>query len=219
VILPQARVLHPGLMIESVYRPARQVGGDFFQIIPHDTDGSLLIVAGDVAGKGLQAGMLVALLVGAIRTALESSDDPATVLGVLNRQLMGRSQGATTCLALRITANGDVALANAGHMPPYLNGQPLAMEGALPLGIFAGAEPSVMRFALEHDDRLVLISDGIVEAMDANGQLFGFERIQALLNKQVTAVEVADAAQNFGQEDDISVITVTRTAVLELALA
>ena len=51
VILPQARVLHPGLMIESVYRTARQVGGDFFQIIPHDTDGSLLIVAGDVAGR------------------------------------------------------------------------------------------------------------------------------------------------------------------------
>jgi hypothetical protein len=218
VILPQARVLHPGLMIESVYRPARQVGGDFFQIIPHDTDGSLLIVAGDVAGKGLQAGMLVALLVGAIRTALESSDDPATVLGVLNRRLMGRSQGATTCLALRITANGDVTLANAGHMPPHLNGQPMATEGALPLGIFAGAEPSVMRFTLEHEDRLVLVSDGIVEAMDAIGQLFGFERIQALLNKQVTAIEVADAAQNFGEEDDISVITVARTAVLEPAL-
>jgi hypothetical protein len=219
VILPQARVLHPGLTIESVYRPARQVGGDFFQIIPNDTDGSLLIVAGDVAGKGLQAGMLVALLVGAIRTALESSDDPATVLGVLNRRLIGRSQGATTCLALHIAANGEVTLANAGHMPPYLNGQAVAIEGALPLGIFAGAEPSVMRFTLEHEDRLVLISDGIVEAMDANGQLFGFERIQALLNKQITAVEVADAAQNFGQEDDISVITVTRTAVLELALA
>ena len=108
------------MTIESVYRPARQVGGDFFQVLPHDTDGSLLIVAGDVAGKGLQAGMLLALLVGAIRTALESSDDPATVLGVLNRRLMGRSQGATTCLELRITAKGDVTLANAGHMPPYL---------------------------------------------------------------------------------------------------
>ena len=88
----------------------------------------------------------------------------------------------------------------------------MATEGALRLGIFAGAEPSVMRFTLEHEDRLVLISDGI-ETMDPNGQLFGFERIQALLNSQVTAVEVADAVQNFGQEDDISVITVARTAV------
>jgi serine phosphatase RsbU (regulator of sigma subunit) len=125
---------------------------------------------------------------------------------------------AAAGLALRITANGDVTLANAGHMPPYLNGQPVTMEGALPLGIFAGAEPSVVRFTLEHEDRLVLISDGIVEAMDANRQLFGFERIQALLNKHVTAIEVADAAQNFGQEDDISVIAVARTAVLEPAL-
>ena len=125
---------------------------------------------------------------------------------------------AAAGLALRITANGDVTLANAGHMPPYLNGQPVTMEGALPLGIFAGAEPSVVRFTLEHEDRLALISDGIVEAMDANRQLFGFERIQALLNKHVTAIEVADAAQNFGQEDDISVIAVARTAVLEPAL-
>ena len=58
----------PGLTIESEYRPAREVGGDFFQIISHKTDGSVLIVAGDVSGKGLQAGMLVALLVGAIRS-------------------------------------------------------------------------------------------------------------------------------------------------------
>ena len=73
----------PGLTIESEYRPAREVGGDFFQIIPHKTDGSLLIVAGDVTGKGLKAGMLVALLVGAIRSAAEfeyrSSGDSAAL--------------------------------------------------------------------------------------------------------------------------------------------
>lgn len=92
----------------------------------------------------------MALLVGAIRTALESSDDPAAVLGVLNRRLMGRSQGATTCRAQRITAYGDVTLANAGHLPPYLNGRPVATESALPLRIFASAKPSVMRFTLEH---------------------------------------------------------------------
>ena len=72
VILPEART-HAcrGCLIESEYRPAREVGGDFFQIIPHKTDGSLLIVAGDVTGKGLKAGMLVALLVGAIRSTAE----------------------------------------------------------------------------------------------------------------------------------------------------
>jgi hypothetical protein len=79
VILPEARLALPGLTIESEYRPAREVGGDFFQIIPHKSDGSLLIVAGDVTGKGLQAGMLVALLVGAIRTAARFTDDPVVV--------------------------------------------------------------------------------------------------------------------------------------------
>jgi len=68
MILPQAQTALPGLVIESEYRPAREVGGDFFQIIPRPDDGSLLIVAGDVTGKGLKAGMLVALLVGAIRS-------------------------------------------------------------------------------------------------------------------------------------------------------
>jgi serine phosphatase RsbU (regulator of sigma subunit) len=214
VILPEARVVHPGLTIESVYRPAREVGGDFFQIIPHLTDGSLLIVAGDVAGKGLQAGMRVALLVGAIRSTAEVNADPEFVLGALNRRLIGRSNAAATCLALRIAGDGAVTLANAGHIPPYLNGEPVAMDGALPLGMIDGVEYPVMRFVLHEKDKLVLVSDGIVEAMDAEGQLFGFERVHALLHSPISAVEVADSAQRFGQEDDISVISVTRTAAL-----
>jgi serine phosphatase RsbU (regulator of sigma subunit) len=219
VILPEAQVSYTGFAIESVYRPAREVGGDFFQIIPHATDGSLLIVAGDVAGKGLQAGMLVALLVGAIRTVARFNPDPVVVLEELNQRLMGRGDAAATCLAMRIDADGAVMLANAGHVPPYLNGEPVAMEGALPLGIFAGAEFSVMCFGLEENDTLVLISDGIVEATDAEGQLFGFERMNELLRSPASAAGVADAAQRFGQEDDISVISVTRTAVAEAALA
>jgi serine phosphatase RsbU (regulator of sigma subunit) len=219
VILPEARLTLPGLAIESEYRPAREVGGDFFQIIPHKSDGSVLIVAGDVSGKGLKAGMLVALLVGAIRTAVETSDEPAAVLGTLNRRLTGRGNAQATCLAMRIEADGAVTLANAGHIAPYLNGEELPMEGALPLGLFEGAEPSVMHFELKDGDKLMLMSDGIAEATDANGKLFGFERVHSLLRTATTAAEIAAAAQTFGQEDDISVISVTRTGVLEPALA
>ena len=104
-------------------------------------------------------------------------------------------------------------------MPPYLNGEPVAMEGALPLGMMEGAEFSVMRFRLAEGDKLVLVSDGVAEATDADGQLFGFERVQDLLRTGKSASEVAGAAQKFGQEDDISVIAVTRTAVMEPALA
>jgi len=219
VILPEARLTMPGFTIESEYRPAREVGGDFFQIIPHKTDGSLLIVAGDVTGKGLKAGMLVALLVGAIRSTLDWSADPMAVLRALNKRVLGRADAQATCLALRIAGNGEVTLANAGHLPPYLNGEPIAMEGALPLGMSESAAFSQMRFQLNDGDRLVLLSDGIVEATDPNGQLFGFERVHKLLRSANTAAGIAAAAQSFGQEDDISVISVTRTPAPESAIA
>ncbi|MGA8290162.1 MAG: PP2C family protein-serine/threonine phosphatase, partial [Acidobacteriaceae bacterium] len=119
-----------------------------------------------------------------------------------------------TCLALRIAADGSATLANAGHLPPYLNAKELPMEGALPLGMVESAEFSVMHFQLAPGDRLLLMSDGVAEAQDEKGQLFGFERIEELLRKPITAAEVAAAAQNFGQEDDISVLSVTRIDAL-----
>jgi hypothetical protein len=214
VILPESMTTLPGLTIEHEYRPAREVGGDFYQIIPHPADGSLLIVAGDVTGKGLQAGMLVALLVGAIRSTSELNADPLFLLQALNRRLVGRREANATCMAMRIARDGAVILANAGHLPPYVNGRPVEIEGSLPLGVIAEAEFSVTEFRLRDDDRLVLASDGIAEAMDEKGHLFGFARVQELLEARMTASEVATAAQSFGQQDDISVIAVTRTAVL-----
>jgi Stage II sporulation protein E (SpoIIE) len=215
VILPQARTKLQGLIIESEYRPAREVGGDFFQIIPNASDGSLLIVAGDVTGKGLKAGMLVALLVGAIRSTAELNSDPDFLLRALNRRLQGRGDAHATCLALRLEASGDAKLANAGHMPPYLNGQAIGIDGSFPLGMVDVPELSITRFQMKDGDRLMLISDGIVEATDANGHLFGFQRVEELLRGEHSAAELAGAAQSFGQEDDISVICVTRTSAME----
>jgi hypothetical protein len=219
VLIPMEMPSIPGLAIETEYRPAREVGGDFFQIVEHPTNGSALIVAGDVAGKGLKAGMLVALLVGAIRTATDTSLDPAYVLDVLNRRLARRGDAQATCLALLLESDGSAILANAGHMAPYLNGEPVAMEGALPLGIIETAEPSVMRLELNQADNLLLLSDGIVEAMDPAGNLFGFDRIQLLLRNAATAAQLAAAAQAFGQEDDISIISITRIPIVEHAVA
>ncbi len=215
VMVPQARVALPGLTIETEYRPAREVGGDFFQIVEHPTDGSVLIVAGDVVGKGLKAGMLVALLVGAIRSTVELNPNPGFLMQALNRRLLGRGDSQATCLALRIARDGTVALANAGHIAPYLNGEPLPMEGALPLGMIEAAEPSILHFQFKHGDTLMLMSDGIAEATDADGNLFGFERVRDLVLSNKSAAEMASEAQSFGQEDDISVIAVTRTLVTE----
>ena len=219
VILPERHIALQGFHIETEYRPALEVGGDFYQIIPHPADGSLLIVAGDVAGHGLKAGMLVALLVGAIRSTAETDSDPAAILAALNRRLLGRGDARATCLALRIAADGSVKLANSGHLPPYLNGELLDVEGSLPLGLFEGAESSLLAFRLAPGDRLLLISDGVAEAMDEHGNLFGFDRVLELMRTHPSAAGVAAAAQSFGQEDDISVISVTRDPVPEAAFA
>jgi serine phosphatase RsbU (regulator of sigma subunit) len=156
--------------------------------------------------------MLVALIVGAIRTAVEGSTDPLFVLETLNRQLVGRHSALATCLALSIAADGSVTLANAGHIPPYLNGAPVAMEGALPLGMIDGADFSVMRFPLIAGDTLVVMSDGVPEATNEKGELFGFDRIAQLLAGKLTISALAEAAQQHGQNDDISLVALTRTA-------
>jgi serine phosphatase RsbU (regulator of sigma subunit) len=217
VILPEPHMALPGLAIESEYRPALEVGGDFFQIIPHPSDGSVLIVAGDVAGKGLRAGMLVALLVGAIRTAARFSLDPVEILAELNQRLLGRSDAQATCLALRIGGDGSAVLANAGHLPPYLNGTPMEMEGSLPLGLVERLDFSVHRFRMAESDRLLLVSDGVAEATDERGRLFGFDRVLELARTGRSATQIAETAQAFGQEDDIGVISVTRVPVAEPA--
>jgi hypothetical protein len=212
VLIPMALPPVPGLTIESEYRPAQQVGGDFFQILPNPADESVLLVAGDVTGHGLQAGMLVALIVGAIRNQASHSHDPLIMLQKLNERLLGREQANATCLALRIGRDGACTLANAGHLPPYVNGKEIPMPGALPLGMIEGAEFSLMNFRVNEGDRLILMSDGVAEAMDEDGQIFGFERINELLQKNLTAAQIADATQKFGQQDDITVLLVVREA-------
>ena len=209
-LIPEHLPPTPGLVIESVYRPAREVGGDFFQVLPDSSDNSVLIVVGDVAGHGMESGMLATLIVGAIRTAAEFTTDPGTILAVLNKRMQGR--GLATCLALRVERDGSATLANAGHLPPHLNGQELEMEGALPLGAIPGIEFPVLHFKLAEGDTLMLMTDGVAEAQDAEGHLFGFERIGQMLRKGMAAAALASAAQAFGQEDDITVLTVERPA-------
>ena len=216
MLIPQHAPQVPGFVVESVYLPASEVGGDFFHVVPGD-DGSLLIVVGDVSGKGLKAAMTVSTIVGALRGC--TARKPSDVLAYLNRVLHGQIKGFVTCCAALIAADGAMTLANAGHLPPYLNGKELPMEGALPLGLVESAEFSVMHFQLASGDRLMLMSDGVAEAQDEKGQLFGFERINEMLQRPITTAEVATAAQKFGQEDDISVLSITRTANMKAAIA
>lgn len=205
VLVPE--VVHSSVFsVESEYRPAQTVGGDFFQTLTKP-DGSLLVVIGDVSGKGVSAAMLVAVLVGAIRNQAEYSLDPALMLATLNRRMVGRSGGHfATCLAAELIPSGQVRIANAGHMPPYLNGKELDLEGSLPLGIKEEVDYRMQTFTLRHGDRLMFMTDGVVEATNLAKELFGFDRTRAISSQRVTAI--VEQAQTFGQEDDITVLAV-----------
>lgn len=188
------------------------MGGDFFQIIPFtneaDNSQSAMIVLGDVSGKGLKAPMTVSLLVGAIRSIVETTQDPAQILAALNRRLHGRMRnGFATCLALRLDASGNGTLANAGHLPPFLNGSEFPLPPALPLGLLAEAGYETTAVHLAASDRLTLYTDGLLEARNPAGELFGFARIGAISGN--TSEQIAKAAQLFGQDDDITVLMLT----------
>jgi hypothetical protein len=214
VMLPGSGESFPGYAVESIYRPAQEVGGDFFQILPVGSSG-LLIVLGDVAGKGLPAAMLVSMLVGSIRILAEDTHDPVLILRKLHDRLMGRTRGGfSTALAAFIADDGHVTIANAGHLSPYLDGREIELQGALPLGIAGGAHYESMSFELGHGSRLTFISDGVVEAQDKTGKLFGFERAEAM--SQEPAAAIVKAAVDFGQSDDITVVTIERLATAKV---
>lgn len=205
LLIPAVPPATPGFAVEQVYLPASEVGGDFFQLLPGD-DGSLLIVVGDVSGKGLQAAMTVSAIVGALRGCTLRA--PAEVLAYLNSVLHGHINGFVTCSATRIADDGVITLANAGHLPPYRNGEELPVPNGLPLGMIAEARYEEQRYELAPGDRFTLISDGVVEARNAKGELLGFERMALLTDKR--AGEIAQIAESWGQQDDITVLTLTR---------
>jgi phosphoserine phosphatase RsbU/P len=208
VILPRDMDVVPGFSVETVYRPAQQVGGDFFQVWPAP-DGGLLLVLGDVAGKGLPAAMQVAVLVGSMRTLAGRTSDPGQILAEMNDRLIGKTTGGfSTCLAVLLRADGSGLLASAGHPAPYLNGRELEMPGALPLGIVPDQTYDLHPLQLEPGSRLTFYSDGVLEAQNPQGELLGFERVGKLAG--LGAKEIADYACAFGQEDDITVVVIER---------
>jgi hypothetical protein len=212
ILIPEDPPEIAGYTLTSAYKPAAEVGGDFFQIVALE-NGATLVVLGDVSGKGLKAAMAVSLIVGAIRTFAEISNSPAKILDGLNRRLDGRLNGGfATAVALRLDANGDCTVSNAGHLAPFLNDRELSLPGELPLGLVASTTYEERRFHLGEFEHLALFTDGLLEARSAAGELYGFERMQTLFSARPTADEAMQAAVAFGQDDDITVLTLTRLA-------
>jgi serine phosphatase RsbU (regulator of sigma subunit) len=215
VLIPEIMPRLPGYAVASAYRPAQEVGGDFFQIIPLEGHfaGSTLVVIGDVSGKGLKAAMTVALIVGAMRTLAKVTYKPGEILSGLNSQLYGRLAGGfVTCLIMRLSASGSCTVASAGHPAPVLNDREIEIDGALPLGIVPEAQYREEAFGLREGDHLALYTDGLLEARDANGELFSFARLKEIFAARTDAAQAAEAAVANGQDDDITVLTVLRLA-------
>ncbi|MGC2163658.1 MAG: SpoIIE family protein phosphatase [Silvibacterium sp.] len=212
ILVPEVTPAIPGFAIASIYRPAEEVGGDFFQVIPAD-DGGALIVLGDVSGKGLKAAMTVSLIVGTLRTLADYTQSPAEILSGLNRRLIGRTDGGfATCVIACIEPDGSVALANAGHLAPFRNEAELPVAGSLPLGLTLDAEYDELVFRLHENDSLTFYTDGVLEARSQTGELYGFDRVAHLAASNPSVEQIVEAACAFGQKDDITVLRVTRLA-------
>lgn len=217
VLIPEDLPALPGFAITTAYRPAQEVGGDFFQLIPLAENGALLVLR-DVNGQGLHAAMTVALIVGAVRSAAEVTDDPAQILAALNRRLRGRLRhGFATCLVLRLDEDGGCTVANAGRLPPFVDGRELELPAALPLGLVPEAAYEPFRFQLAPGEQFTLFTDGLLEARNPAGDLLDLNGVAGLLAAQPDAASIADAAQRFGQDDDITVLTLSLVSALEPA--
>jgi serine phosphatase RsbU (regulator of sigma subunit) len=210
VLIPETLPALKGYAVTSAYMPAHEVGGDFFQMLA-TPDGSTIVALGDVSGKGLKAAMNVSMIVGVLRSQAETTSSPADILVSLNNCLTGRMQGGfATAIVLRLGVDGSVTFANAGHLPPFLNGHEFSLEASLPLGLVAYTRYIEQSIRLLPGHQLSLYTDGLLEARNPSKELFGFDRLQRLFAHRPTAQQACEAAVAFGQDDDITVLTLTR---------
>ena len=175
------------------------------------------IALADVAGKGVAAALIMSVVQASLRIISTEDGISLPELAAKMNRFLHRSTAsnsyATFFYAQLDEQSRQLRYVNAGHLPPYLNGKELAVEGALPLGVVAGMQFPASHFRLADGDSMMLMTDGVAEAQDEQGRLFGFERIGELLHKGAGGAALAAAAQDFGQQDDITILTLTPIAV------
>jgi serine phosphatase RsbU (regulator of sigma subunit)/anti-sigma regulatory factor (Ser/Thr protein kinase) len=225
-LLPHDLPMRSGWSVDAFYRPARAVGGDFYDFIDLD-DGRLGVVIGDVTDKGVPAALVMATCRSMLRAAAHSHASPGAVLAEVNDTLVDEIPPAmfVTCLYAAIdTKTGSMTLANAGHNLPYVRTESGVVElraTGMPLGLMPGMRYEEKSFTLTDGNVMVLTSDGITEAHNSEGEMYGFPR---LLGRVAAPVSVAgmvndvvqDVERHTGseaeQEDDITLVVVKRNA-------
>jgi serine phosphatase RsbU (regulator of sigma subunit) len=224
-MLPKALPSLAGWSVATHYQPARSVGGDFYDFISRP-DGQLGVVIGDVTGKGVPAAMLMATTRSALRAVAQERLSPGDVLKLVNAQLeldIPNHMFVTCLYAILDPATGRLVYANAGHNLPLRRSshgvEELRAHG-VPLGLMADMSYEEKEAILEPGDTLLLHSDGLVEAHNADREMFGSPRLRSLVAEASGGSRLVEAAleelsrfveNSFDQEDDITLVVLQRS--------
>ena len=216
--------------ITPYYQPAREVGGDFYDLFELE-DGRVTVVMGDAAGKGIPAALVVSATSSVLRAVAQAlgSSSPSEVLAQVNETLFARippNMFVTCFYAILDPKNGSINYANAGHDLPYLwhggDCEELRARG-MPLGLMAGMSYEQKEIELDAGEGVLFYSDGLVEAHDAKGEMFGFPRLRELIAEHDDKRALGDflledlysfVGEGWEQEDDITLLTLRRSASL-----
>ncbi len=221
--LPQSMPELEGFEFKDVYQAAGQVGGDFYDFIDLGGD-ELGIVVGDVSGKGVPAALLMAKLMSDVRFFALAERDPDKVVGKLNYNLAtsNTEDVFVTLLYMKLDVKEKrLAITNAGHLPPLVrrgsNGEIVRIEEGVnyPLGVLPDTEFEIAEFQLNPGDFVALFTDGIIEAMNAAKEQYGFARLEAVMKQpaatpsELTSKVLADVKKFVGrtaQSDDLTLV-------------
>ena len=226
--LPESVPALEGWEISPNYRPAREVGGDFYDFLQLE-NGRLGLVVGDATGKGVPAALVMSTTCGMLRAVTQASNySPGEVLGRVNEALFARipANMFVTCFyGVLDLESGSFAYANAGHDLPYVrrggDADELRARG-MPLGLMPGMGYEEKEINLGAGDRALFYSDGLVEAHNPEGEMFGFPRLQALVAEHAEGDALVDflmeelysfTGERWEQEDDITLVTLYRVAL------
>jgi serine phosphatase RsbU (regulator of sigma subunit) len=230
--LPEEVPKLEGWQINPYYQPAREVGGDFYDFYELE-DGRVGLVVGDATGKGVPAALVVTATYSMLRAVAQAlgSFSPGELLAQVNETLLARippNMFVTCFYAILEPNSGILNYANAGHDLPYLrqgdDAEELRARG-MPLGLMSGMSYEEGEASLRQEDNVLFYSDGLVEAHDPEGEMFGFPRLRALVAEHAKEEErslgdflmeelYSFVGEGWEQEDDITLLTLRRSSSL-----
>jgi serine phosphatase RsbU (regulator of sigma subunit)/anti-sigma regulatory factor (Ser/Thr protein kinase) len=224
-LLPKELPQPPGWQIAAYYQPARAVGGDFYDFI-NLPDGRLGIFTGDVTDKGVPAALVMATTRSILRNAAEKETSPGKVLERANQLLVSDipPHMFVTCHYMILDpTDGEIVFANAGHNPPYCCGKDNIVElraTGMPLGLMPGMKYEEKQAVLTHGQCVLFYSDGLTEAHNPHGEIYGFGRVQEMMKKSGNGFTFITqilhdlnhfTTPNWEQEDDVTLVTIHRS--------